>query len=269
MPRRSPDLLLEQLRLGELPERLRKRLLADPQTAERLMLLEKSDEEILRRYPPGEIAGRIRERSRTGTHTAPPSDEPAPEDLSAVAHLRRVAARSRLLPLLAALLVVGLSVPIVLSTVDGRQERSEVRVKGLLPSLRVYRESPSGIELLHDGSRVRRGDLLQIGYVAGEARYGMIFSIDGRGAITLHLPERANGAPQLQGAGQILLPFSYELDSAPRFERFVFVTSTAPFSVAQVLQAERLAVAKQGPNALPSLSSAFSVVTVTLDKGEP
>ncbi len=273
MARRLPELLIERLHLGELPARRSKRLRADADTAERLRLLDESDSEILERYPPDRIAALIRQRAQ-----AEHDSQQEPNRLSQaapsgfMAGFRQLAGRAKLLPLLAAaILVVGVAlVPIILATGGGSQagsSESSVRVKGILPALRIYRETSNGVELLGDGATARRGDLVQIGYVAGAARYGTIFSIDGAGAITLHYPERENGAPLLKTGGEVLLPFSYELDAAPRFERFFFVTSTHPFSVRGILETMRRTEIKEGPTALPSLPPAFGLVTFTLKKG--
>jgi len=273
MGRRIPDLLIEQLHLGELPPRKSKRLLAESDTAERLRALDESDSAILERFPPDRMAALIRERARPESAEGGdpyPLAGGAPSGVAA--GFRRMAGRVRLVPLLAAaVLVVGIAlVPIILSTGGGspaRSGESSVRVKGILPALRIYRETAGGIELLGDGSRVRRGDLLQIGYIPGAARYGTIFSIDGAGAITLHYPEREDATPLLATGGEVLLPFSYELDAAPRFERFFFVTSSAPFSVRGILETMRRTEIKEGPTALPSLPPSFGLITLTLKKG--
>jgi hypothetical protein len=80
-----------------------------------------------------------------------------------------------------------------------------------------------------------------LSYRAGSAEYGAIFSIDGRGVVTWHLPNVANGlpkqAPALDKNGETLLSFSYVLDDAPRFERFFFVFSSDPFKLATVARA--------------------------------
>ncbi|MBN1838324.1 MAG: hypothetical protein JW820_20865, partial [Spirochaetales bacterium] len=96
----------------------------------------------------------------------------------------------------------------------------------------------------------------QLGYVAAARAYGVILSIDGRGVVTLHFPVGSTGAGELEREGESLLPFAYELDDAPGFERFFFVTGPEPFAVDSVLEAaERLAAdpeqARQAPLILP------------------
>jgi hypothetical protein len=67
----------------------------------------------------------------------------------------------------------------------------DTRIKGTVdgrPALAVYRRTPAGSERLADGDVARAGDLLRVGYASGGRAYGVILSIDGTGAVTLHLP---------------------------------------------------------------------------------
>ncbi len=63
--------------------------------------------------------------------------------------------------------------------------------------------------------------------------------MDGRGSVTLHLPAGPSRAVPLRREATVLLDQSYELDDAPRWERFYFVTGSEPFAVAPVLDAAR------------------------------
>jgi hypothetical protein len=113
-----------------------------------------------------------------------------------------------------------------------------VRIKGHHPHLVIYRNLGNGFERLHDRATVSPGDQLQIGYVAADKKFGCIFSVDGNGIITLHYPSGDSSAMpemRLESSGEHLLTSSFELDSAPRFERFFFVTSERPFNPARVL----------------------------------
>jgi len=120
-----------------------------------------------------------------------------------------------------------------------------VRLKGLEPELKLYRKMIEGAERLSANSIVHEGDVIQLGYVAADARYGMIFSIDGNAGITLHFPENAQSSSLLTTSGEAPLSHAYQLDDAPYFERFYFVTSSQPVPVAQLLQRLKLQVAEQ------------------------
>jgi hypothetical protein len=68
--------------------------------------------------------------------------------------------------------------------------------------------------------------------------------------VTLHLPASGSQAAALEAGGTVLLGFSYELDAAPRWERFYLVTGDEPFDVEPVRRAA-LEVAAAGSEAAP------------------
>ena len=105
------------------------------------------------------------------------------------------------------------------------------------PLLRVYRQIGHNAELIDKDSTVKNHDILQIAYCASGETYGVIFSIDGRGVVTLHFPERSDGEALLNQAGEIPIPHAYEIDDAPDFERFFLVSSRTDINVAEVLAA--------------------------------
>jgi len=109
------------------------------------------------------------------------------------------------------------------------------RVDLSVTQLLVYRKTEDKVEILSDGDKARAGDLLQLAYVSAEESYGMIFSIDGRGLITLHFPVSKDKSTQLELNKQSSLPNAIELDDAPGFERFFFLTSGSPIDVNAVL----------------------------------
>jgi len=65
--------------------------------------------------------------------------------------------------------------------------------------------------------------------------------------VTLHFPDAETASTKLESEGEQLLDQAYELDAAPAFERFFFVTSSAPIDQKRVLiAAERLARTRDG-----------------------
>lgn len=217
---RVPDLLLEQYRLGELSAdaaaRLERRLAQDAGLRARLEAIDRSDEDIRRQYPPEWLAGQI--RLRLGP-AAPAS-----------ARTPRAAWVRWAVPVAVAATVL---VALVL------KPDSTERFKGTGPGLVLHRRTAEGSEPLSAGDTVRRGDLVRVGYRADGRAYGVIFSIDGRGTVTRHLPAVGPFAAALAGGGPVLLDYAYELDDAPRWEAFYFVTSDEPFDVEPVLAAAR------------------------------
>lgn len=105
------------------------------------------------------------------------------------------------------------------------QEPPTFRLKGLAPHLTLHRKTDNGKEQLSPGRIARQGDLIQLSYVAAGASHGVVVSVDGRGQATLHFPAKATAAPSLESGGAVPLTQAYELDDAPHFERFFFVTA--------------------------------------------
>lgn len=228
MTRTIPDLLLERYRLHELPDATRaviaREAAANASVRARLDTLGRSDAEILERYPPGVLA-----RRRVST---------------------RRATRAFVLAGALAAAVVALIVAIPRLTVVP----DDTRIKGATgpPALVVYRRTSAGSERLADGAVARAGDLLRIGYTSAGRGYGVILSIDGTGAVTLHLPRSGGMASALAPGGINLLDSAYELDEAPRIERFYFVTASRAFPIEPVLAIARHAGGAPDALALPA-----------------
>ncbi|MCP4896757.1 MAG: ActD-like protein [bacterium] len=226
------DFELERYRLGELSETrmtvLKHRLIEDEELQGRLKKLESSDQELLERHPARLTVAGIRGRLEGHTHQPPPMRNPLRIRLWVAPAL-----------LTAAILVVVIlpRAPLVQESPRvAESEEDSIRIKGLQPELVLFRKTAAGSEHLHDGANAIDGDLIRIGYQAAGRPYGVIVSLDGRGVVTLHYPRQGKHADQLD-SGMVLLNFAYELDDAPAFERFYFVTSDRPFEVSVVLQA--------------------------------
>jgi hypothetical protein len=140
------------------------------------------------------------------------------------------------------------------------REQETIANKGLQPSLGLYRKTKTEIERLGATARLRKGDVVQMRYIAAGKGYGVVASCDARETVTLHLPETGGPAATLVKDGERALAHSYELDDSPGFERFVFVTADTPFPTDLV--ARHLT---QG-TALPS---GFSIWSLTLEKETP
>jgi hypothetical protein len=237
MTARTPDWLVERLHAGDLPPdeaaRVRAQLEAEGGLG-RLDALRASDAAFREAHPPGPALGEIRRRA------------------GVLGLARAAATRRRLVPALAAVAAVALAVVLV----PHRLDRGGTRTKGGAPHLELHRQLRGGeAEALSAGAAVRSGDLLQLSYVAAGAAYGVVVSVDGRGAVTLHLPEGGGRAVALRRGGAVALAHAYQLDDAPGFERFFLVTGRAPFDAALVLDAARriaaLGSAETAPLDLP------------------
>jgi hypothetical protein len=114
------------------------------------------------------------------------------------------------------------------------------RAKGDGPKLFIYLKDGNKAVELEDGSAVKQGDLLQLSYIAAGEQYGFILSIDGNGTVTSHYPDSGASSAKLTASGEVPLDFAYELDDAPSFERFFFITGQKPFTVASFMENIRM-----------------------------
>jgi len=261
---RVPDLALEQYRLHELPPdaaaAIERRLAAEPELRHRLDALDRSDVEIRGQYPEDWLAGRVRARViERGAQLA-----------------KRVPSRARwMMPiaLATAATMLILAIPsavkrLQVSTPGAPGSALDDRIKGS-PELAVYRKIAEGSEKLADGAAAHPGDLIRLGYRAAGRGYGVILSIDGRGGVTLHLPPNGGTAAALDRHGNaVLLDRAYELDDAPGWERFYFVTADAPFAADEVVDAARRAAAANpvSPPATLKVPHGFAQTSFTLNK---
>lgn len=232
------DIQLERYRLGELPAADRRtladRLTGDEALHTRLSALEQSDREIAGRYPAREMAVAIRQRAAVLG---------AEERQNASGRLR-----AWLVPLtVMAGCVCAMVIAASLWLRPPAPEDTTIKGGGQ-PSLVVHRRLGEGSEPLNRGAVARQGDEVRIGYRASGGAYGAILSIDGRGTLTQHLPRTGDRAAALQASGTVFLDFAYELDDAPRWEVFYFVTAGAPFDLETVRRAVRQAAAGGQPS---------------------
>ncbi len=107
---------------------------------------------------------------------------------------------------------------------------SDTRIKGLDARMEVWKKTDAGIVQLQDLDEVREGDEIQLRYAVPEKCFGLLFSMDGNGALTLHMGDGVK-AIELTPGKMNSLPFAYKLDDAPYFEKFFFVTSPKEFAV--------------------------------------
>jgi hypothetical protein len=265
-PRRTPEWLLERIALGELPPNelaaARARLSQEPEGQARLAALEAENRSILEKLPPATVAREVESRAALAQRVEAARRDSRP--------LRRLAPALVLAPVLAVALLV-IQQPRGISSGGGDTLGPEVtRTKGLLPQLIVHRQGATSPERLADGAAAGTGDVVQVSYVAAGQAHGAILSVDGRGAVTLHAPELGEQSVPLAPSGTHTLPRAYELDDAPAFERFIFVTSDTPFALAEVLAAARtLATSADARTAPLPLPERFTQVSFTLEKVSP
>lgn len=268
-----PDITLERYGLNELPSEkmaaLKGKAAADAGLRARIEALDESDAAILKAYPAAAMARAI--DARAG---------------SAPLRAARVSAQARvrpgrpwfLRPLFAAPAGLALACCLMLMLrplpdsgnvpVTETAEAYAVRLKGAEAGLAIFRKTRGSAELLPPQALAKPGDTLQVFYHSRGAGYGVIFSVDGSGSLTLHLPESGNAAAALPAADLSPLPHAYRLDRAPRLERFFLITAPGPFAIDGLLNRARasFAVHHAVPDSLEGLEAGFRQYLYTLRK---
>ena len=262
-----PDWQLERYLLGELSTDLEKevkrRLTRDESLQKRLQALKESNREILETYSPDIQAREIEKRyAKSYGKQKREARSIARPKLRSFAYALSTAA---------VILIVLIPVRNMLRTSSPKGTGEEIRLKGLSPRLVVYRKSGAEIARLKDGGSAAPGDVIQLSYIAAGKAYGVIYSIDGRGVATLHFPDIARStAPELDQSGEVSLPYAYELDDAPAYERFFFVTSSESFDLNIVQDAVNTLAAhtRRAERKRLKLPSGFKQYSVILIKEE-
>lgn len=240
-----PEWLVERAALGEVPAASRSRIA---------------------RADAAELAARtaeLRERdaAELRAHPAEPALAAIEREVARARSTRRARRRGMQAGFLA---VAGAAVALVLvlrprggdqttrpaeQTGSAPAEVESTRVKGDL-RLIAYRKAASKAERLAPGATVRAGDVLQLRYNGAGRRHGLIASIDGAGAVTLHFPDSEDAATDLPSRTTDL-PHAYALDDAPRFERFFFIADDQPIDVATTLARLRALAARPDSDRAP------------------
>jgi hypothetical protein len=236
MEKHEIEWMLERYLLDELPQKksrqLEKELAQNPALRAELEKLRISDRHIGATYPAERMIPEIMKRAATA--------KPAP----AAPQRWRLAWAA--VPALALTLLLLVYLPPLFQrrpTVSENSRPEEyVGTKGgepvspSAPALQLFKKSNGAERILSDGETARAGDLLQLVYLPAGQTHGVIFSIDGGGAATLHFPEKKDGSTALRDGRRVFLASAYELDRAPRFERFFFITAREPLPTAAILE---------------------------------
>lgn len=212
-----PDWLVERAALDEAARHRARLDAADPAAlSERITALAAQNAAELAAYPAGPAVAQIEAR------------------ITAARRRRQV----WMLGALTTAAVMGLALLVVRPASPSTTDEPEVtRAKGAARVM-AFRLAGDHVEKLDADALAKPGDIIQLRYSAGGQHFGMIASIDGAGAVTLHFPADEGASTEL-AAKTVALPNAYELDAAPDFERFFFITSDEAIDVAATLDALR------------------------------
>ncbi|MBL4689496.1 MAG: hypothetical protein JKY37_33215 [Nannocystaceae bacterium] len=272
MPEETPQLLLELLALGELPdaesESLRDALAQDGDA--RLDEIATSNAAILERYPPAMIGARLRQR------LVPPQVASTPWRMWAFGAVAAAAAAVTIWWIQAPssdpetqddAQRIALAQPAVPANAHGPRGgvHDGVRIKGSARLILHWKTAQGSVALV-PGDEVAGGEFVQLSYEPGSARYGVIVSVDGAGGVSLHWPAKPDSDTALERS-RTRLKYSFQLDEAPAFERFVFVTADQPLDPARVLNAaDTLGEGSRRRDAPLALPDTWDQVSFTLAK---
>jgi hypothetical protein len=259
MKTRVPDLLVEQLRLGELSpaeaDRVRAQLEEDDDP--RLESLKASDAEILDAHPPEVMARRIKAR----LDALEPEAEPGFRwPLWATGGLMAAAAA------VALVLLLPTDDPSVVAppgTTVAINDSGGERIKGDA-AIVLERQRGTRAETLLADADVSPGDTLQVSYRSGGWEHGVLVSLDGAGAVTLHFPADETASTQLQKTAVL---HAFELDDAPDFERFILFTAHEPLDAAAIVRSmETFAKRPDARSAVVLPAPAEAIVELPLNR---
>lgn len=240
---RTPQLFFEQIFLHEkttdqFPEN-RKVELDDRLVSRELDIIEKSNAEILSAYSADAMREAVmRKMMASDSRQAGIGNVAERAAGSASEKQSRPPLRFRtVVSMAAAAACLAFAVFVAIPRNDGTTGNSGLlasaeRAKGDGPRLFIYLKDGNKAVELDNNAQVGEGDILQMSYIAAGQTYGAILSIDGNGTVTYHYPESGPTSGMLDDSGEIPLDFAYQLDDAPGFERFFFITGTKPFTTA-------------------------------------
>jgi hypothetical protein len=272
-----PDWLVERAALDEIPPVSRERLaqVAPAQLAEQIAAVRAASAAELAAHPPAAAVAALQERIAADRR----------REAERRGQRRRAAWRLGVTCAAGAAVATSLlavragsreHAPPLVATSPARPAsdappfESATRAKGPARLL-VFRAVVGQAEQLAPGASIHPGDRVQLRYHPGEARYGVIASIDGAQVVTLHYPgadwsaEATALAPRLTA-----LSHAYSLDAAPGYERFFFITSDRPIDVAYSLEALReLARRPDGDSAALALPVGQQQSSFLLRKSSP
>lgn len=232
-----PDWKLEKYLTGDLPvdemQRVRELEATDEVFANRVRMMREDNLAILRKMPFNSLKAKLDARGTVadGVNGA----------------VRKNALNFKLVKFAAAAVfvlafaVVAMfagreqSVPLEYGIVSGTEVamaemETGTRIKGMDSRMEVWKKTEKGIVQMENLAEAREGDEIQLRYSVPQKCFGLLFSMDGNGTITLHMGNE-NKAIALEPGKMVTLPFAYKLDNAPKFEKFFLLTSQKEFEL--------------------------------------
>ena len=227
-----PDWKLERYLTGDLPEgemrEIRELEKTDEMLAHRVKLLREDNAAILRKMPFERLAEKMDARD---------SGAERKDNVVRFVFVKFAAAAALVLAVVSVALFSQREIG---PATDGGARAMDValadvpddgtRIKGLDARMEVWKKTGDSAVQMSNLGEAREGDEIQLRYAVPEKCYGMLFSMDGNGTVTMHMADGSQ-AIALEPGKMTTLPFAYKLDNAPKFEKFFLLTSRAAFEL--------------------------------------
>ncbi len=236
-----PDWKLERYLTGDLPEsemrEIRELEQKDEVFAQRVKLMREDNAAILRKMPFERLSEKLdamQERSNSAGNTVPVNFRlvkfaAAAAFVLAVVSVALFSQREIASQGVGGQLASDGSVESAMA-VAMADEDNGTRIKGMDARMEVWKKTGDSAVQMQNLDAASEGDEIQLRYSVPEKCYGLLFSMDGNGTITMHMGDN-NRAIVLEPGKMTTLPFAYKLDNAPKFEKFFLLTSKAGFAV--------------------------------------
>ena len=104
------------------------------------------------------------------------------------------------------------------------------RIKGMDARMEIWKKTGDSAVQMLNLDEAREGDEIQLRYSVPEKCFGLLFSMDGNGTVTMHMADGSQ-AVALEPGKMTTLSFAYKLDNAPKFEKFFLLTSQKDFAI--------------------------------------
>jgi len=131
--------------------------------------------------------------------------------------------------------------------------------------LQIFKWVNGAEKKLKSGSFAQENDAILTSYSVKNEKYGVIFSVDGLGAVTVHFPPSGSVDTKLRKNILTRLPNQYILDDAPLYETFFFVASVDKIDVKSLIKKVKKLYKSNGV-AITNLLGGYKVKVIALVK---
>ena len=234
-----PDWKLERYLTGDLPEgemrEIRELEKTDELLAQRVKLMREDNAAILRKMPFESLAEKLDAR---GIDPNRDMEDSGRKTRTNFVFVKFAAAAALVLAVVSVALFIqrDLTAPATnngapaMDVAMADVQDDGTRIKGLDARMEIWKRTGDSAVQMLNMDEAREGDEIQLRYSVPEKCFGLLFSMDGNGTVTMHMADGSQ-AIALEPGKMTTLPFAYKLDNAPKFEKFFLLTSQKGFAM--------------------------------------